>query len=76
MYAVIVCFLLLGLSGETEAMVVGVPKHWALIVAGSHMYHNYRHQVSIVSLVRYFNRIMFIIFANRNMLLLSMFSKY
>ncbi|KAK2156059.1 hypothetical protein NP493_2007g00000 [Ridgeia piscesae] len=36
--------LCIGLSGETEAMVVGVPKHWALIVAGSHMYHNYRHQ--------------------------------
>ncbi|KAI0239224.1 Legumain [Lamellibrachia satsuma] len=36
--------LCIGLHGTTETL---VPKHWALIVAGSHQYKNYRHHANV-----------------------------
>ena len=80
MFYIILRFPLLGLKGETEAKVA--PKHWALLVAGSDEYINYRHQVrkrhrfecycNLCNL----SLVMFTILASRNMLLHSMSSKY
>ena len=39
----ILCFALLSVSGDVDRKAEG--KHWGLIVAGSNMWYNYRHQV-------------------------------
>ena len=77
MFYIILRFPLLGLKGETEAKVA--PKHWALLVAGSDEYINYRHQVRKRHRFECYcnlSLVMFTILASRNMLLHSMSSKY